>query len=152
MEVNLFAAAFLCEALLPAMKERRWGRIVNVASTAGLGAPLRLMPYSVSKAALIAFTKSLAVDVAEQGICVNAVAPGPIATDNYKAGKGAAAVAARARSIPSARLGTPEDVAEVVGFLASSGAAHVTGQIIAIDGGEHAAGLYSAMWAQARGA
>lgn len=152
LEVNLFAVAFLCEALLPRMKERRWGRIVNVASTAGLGAPLRLLPYAVSKAALIAFTKSLAVEVAEQGICVNAVAPGPIATDNYRASKGPAGIAARARSIPSARLGTPEDVAEVIGFLASPGAAHVAGQVIAIDGGEFAAGLYSAMWSQARGA
>jgi NAD(P)-dependent dehydrogenase (short-subunit alcohol dehydrogenase family) len=150
IEVNLFAVAFLCNEALPAMKRKGWGRIVNVASTAGLGAPLRLLPYSVSKAALIALTKSLAVDVADKGICVNAVAPGPIATANYRGAKGDSGVAARARSIPSGRLGTPEDVAEVIGFLASAGAAHVSGQIIAIDGGEYAAGLYSAMWAQAR--
>lgn len=150
LEVNLFAAAFLCQEVLPAMKTRGWGRIVNVASTAGLGAPRRLMAYSVSKAALVAFTKSLAVDVADQGINVNAVAPGPIVTDNYRASKGEAAIAERARSIPAGRLGRPEDVAEAIAFLASPGAAHITGQVIAIDGGEYAAGLYSAMWAQAR--
>ena len=150
MEVNLFSVAFLCNEVLPAMKRRGWGRIANVASSAGLGAPLGLLPYSVSKAALVAFTKSLAVDIADKGICVNAVAPGPIATANYQASKGEAGVAARARSIPSGRLGTPEDVAEVIGFLASAGAQHVTGQIVAADGGECAAGLYASMWARAR--
>lgn len=151
MEVNLFGSAFLCLHLLSAMRQRGWGRVVNVASTSGLGAPRQLLPYSVSKAALIAFTRSLAAEVADQGICVNAVAPGPVVTDNYRAAKGKSAIARRAQSIPDGRLADPKEIASVIAFLASPEASHLTGQIIAIDGGEHAAGLYSAMWAQARG-
>ena len=150
LEVNLFGTAYLCQELLPPMRERRWGRIVNVASTAGIGAPYRLMPYSVSKAAVIALTKCLAVETAEDGICVNAVAPGPVATENYRAAKGEAAIARRAASIPSRRLADPNDVAAAIGFFASDEAAHVSGEIMAIDGGEQAAGAYSFQWAQVR--
>jgi NAD(P)-dependent dehydrogenase (short-subunit alcohol dehydrogenase family) len=127
LEVNLFGAAWLCQELLPAMRRRGWGRVVNVASTAGLGAPRRLLPYSVSKAALIALTRSLAVEFADQGIAINAVAPGPVVTDNYRAAKGESAIASRGLSIPAGRLADPGDVAEVIVFLASPGAAHRAG-------------------------
>jgi NAD(P)-dependent dehydrogenase (short-subunit alcohol dehydrogenase family) len=150
VEVNLFGTAFLCNEVMPAMRRRRWGRIVNVASTAGLGASYRQVPYSVSKAAVIALTKSLAVDGAPDGVCINAVAPGPVATENYRASKGEAAVAKRALPIPSGRLAESEDVAEVIGFLVSEGAAHVSGQTIAIDGAEQAAGAYAFQWVQMR--
>ena len=104
----------------------------------------------VAKAALAAFTRGLAIDLAEDGITVNAVAPGPVATTNYRQAKGGAAIRSRALPIPVGRLADPEDIGMTIAFLASAGARHVTGQVIAIDGGEQAAGPYAIMWADRR--
>ncbi|WP_395819466.1 SDR family NAD(P)-dependent oxidoreductase [Devosia sp.] len=152
LEVNLFGAMHLTQRLLPAMRERQYGRIVNIASTAGMHGPPGLIPYSVSKAALIAFTRTLAVEVARAGVSVTSVSPGPVATANYRASKGAEGVANRARPIPSGRLAEPDDVGALVAFLASEGAGHLTGQNIALDGGEDAAGPYVSMVLQQRAA
>jgi len=150
LAANLFGAARLCEGLVPGMRQRGWGRIVNTASTAGLYGPPGLLPYSVGKAALVAYGKALAVELAPFGITVNSICPGPIATAGYRAAKGEAAMAERARPIPSGRLGAPEDAAELAAFLVSEGAAHLTGQAISLDGGEDAAGPYVAMLMQKR--
>ncbi len=150
LEVNLFGAMHLTQHLLPAMRENGFGRIVNIASTAGMHGPPGLVPYSVSKAALIAFTRTLAVEVASQGVCINAVSPGPVATASYRASKGERGMAKRASSIPSGRLADPDDVATLVAFLCSDGAGHLTGQNIALDGGEDAAGPYVSMLIQQR--
>lgn len=152
LAVNVTGPALLCERLVPAMAARGWGRVVNIASTAGLAAPPGQLPYAVSKAALIALTRSLAVDVAGRGVTVNAVAPGPVLTDDFRRRKGEAGIAARGRPIPSGRLTTPEDVAAAILWLAAEEAAQITGQTMTIDGGEAAAGPYATLVAAARGA
>jgi NAD(P)-dependent dehydrogenase (short-subunit alcohol dehydrogenase family) len=145
LEVNLFGTMRLCQRIVPGMMSRGWGRVVNIASTAGMYGPPGLMAYSIAKASVIAFSRSLAVETAGSGVTVNAVSPGPVATPNYVAAKGAEAMARRARSIPSGRLATPGDVAGLVAYLASDAASQVTGQNVALDGGEEAAGPYVAM-------
>ena len=150
LAVNVTGPALLCERLVPTMTARGWGRVVNVASTAGLAAPPGQLPYAVSKAALIALTRSLAVDVAGRGVTVNAVAPGPVLTDDFRRRKGEAGIAARGRPIPSGRLTTPEEVAAAIVWLAADPAAQITGQTVTIDGGEAAAGPYATLVAAAR--
>jgi NAD(P)-dependent dehydrogenase (short-subunit alcohol dehydrogenase family) len=145
IRVNAIGAARLCRALVPAMIEDGWGRVVNTASSAGLSAPPGLLAYSVGKATLVALTKSIAVEVADSGVTVNAVAPSAIRTDSYLAEKGEDACRNRSRSIPSGRLGRAEDVAAVVAFLCTDEARHVTGQVIPVDGGETAAGQYTTL-------
>jgi NAD(P)-dependent dehydrogenase (short-subunit alcohol dehydrogenase family) len=146
LDSNLMGPALLCEALVPGMTTRGWGRVVNIASTAGQSAPPGQAPYSVSKAAVIALTKALAVDCAGRGVTVNAIAPGPVETARYRATKGPDAIRSRAQSIPTGQLSRPEDVAQAVAFLVSDAAQQITGQTITIDGGEQAAGPYTAMY------
>lgn len=150
LESNLMGPVALCEALLPGMMERGWGRVVNIASTAGLAAPPGQAPYSVSKAAIIALTRALALDCAHRGVTVNAVAPGAVETERYRTTKGADAITARARAVPTGRLSRPHDVAAAVAFLASPDAGQITGQTLTLDGGEQAAGPYTVLVA-ARG-
>jgi len=150
LEVNLFGALQLIERLLPGMRKNSYGRIGNIASTAGMHGPPTLIPYAVSKGALIAFSRTLAVELAGAGITVNAISPGPVATANYRASKGEEAIANRARSIPDNRLAHPDDVGALAAFLCSEEAGHLTGQNIALDGGEDAAGPYVGMVIQQR--
>ncbi|MGN1263010.1 MAG: 3-oxoacyl-ACP reductase FabG [Prevotella sp.] len=117
--------------LLQSMLVRRYGRIINMASVSGLRGTAGQTNYSAAKGGLIAATKALALEVARNGVTVNAVAPGFIRTD-MTAGLDCKAIAA---SIPARRLGNPEEVAELVGFLASHEAAYITGETISINGG-----------------
>jgi 3-oxoacyl-[acyl-carrier protein] reductase len=134
---NLYGTVNTCHAALPGMKRSGYGRVILVSSQAGRKA-LRnggYAHYGVAKAGIIMYTKYLAQDVAEFGITVNCVAPGYIQTGRLAESYEAAGVERIARQIPLGRIGTPEECATVVGFLASDDASYITGSIIGIDGG-----------------
>lgn len=135
--VNL-KGTFLCsQAVLPAMKAAGWGRIVNFSSTAGKNvSTVGGAHYTAAKAGILGFTRHLAKEVAADGITVNAVCPGLIDTEMVRATIDDARAAAYARSFPIPRLGRPEEVAELVAFLASDRAAYITGASLDINGGD----------------
>jgi NAD(P)-dependent dehydrogenase (short-subunit alcohol dehydrogenase family) len=135
LAVNLVGPFLLCKAVLPGMLQRRYGRIVNIASIAGKEGNPTLGPYSVSKAGLICLTKSLAKETAGQGdITINAVSPAVIATPILD-GIAPSTVEYMVSKIPMGRVGRPEEVAALVHYLASSDASFTTGQCYDISGG-----------------
>jgi 3-oxoacyl-[acyl-carrier protein] reductase len=131
---NLTAAYTCTQAVLRPMIKQRGGRIIVISSVVGQMGNAGQVNYAASKAGLIGMAKSLAREVASRGITVNVVAPGMIDTDMTKALTGSASEA-WALQIPLGRLGTPDDVANTVCFLASDEAAYITGQVIAVNGG-----------------
>jgi 3-oxoacyl-[acyl-carrier protein] reductase len=134
LDANLRGAFATIRAATRGMMKRRWGRIVNISSVVGLTGNKGQANYAASKAGLIGLTKSVAKELASRNILVNAVAPGFIETEMT----GAMTVDARTAitgAIPLERLGSPDDVAAAVAFLASDYAAYITGQVIVIDGG-----------------
>ena len=127
--------AFLCiQQVLPAMMRSRWGRIINISSVVGQAGSAGQVNYASSKAALIGMSKSLARELGSRGITVNVVAPGYIATDMTKDLSDERKQKILA-AIPLERIGTPEDVAAAVKFLASEEAGYITGHVLAVNGG-----------------
>ncbi|HEU4429354.1 MAG TPA: SDR family oxidoreductase [Myxococcota bacterium] len=129
--LNVDAAMHLTRAVLPAMRARRFGRIVAIVSDAARSGEAQLAAYAAAKAALLAFARSLAREVADAGITVNAVALGSIASERRDADE----MAKLARRYPTRRLGTPQDVAPAVLYLVSNEASWVTGQTLVVNGG-----------------
>ena len=132
IDVSLHGFFNVTQPLMMPMIRSRWGRIINLSSIASLTGNAGQVNYSAAKGALNAATKSLAREVASRGITVNAVAPGIIDTTMSEAAFDAAEIA---RLVPMKRAGTPAEVADLIGFLASPQAAYITGQIISINGG-----------------
>jgi 3-oxoacyl-[acyl-carrier protein] reductase len=134
LAVNLHSAFYFCRALAPHLIERRRGRVINISSIAAqTGGVAGSAQYAASKGGLLAFTKTLARDLAPHNITVNAIAPGQIETD-----MGGLSDEARGRlleMIPLHRLGTPEDIAYTALFLASDAASYITGATIDVNGG-----------------
>src|SRR4051794_2293247 len=131
LDVNLTATFRATRAALPAMLRARFGRVVNVASIVGPRANAGQANYAASKAGVIGFTKSAAVEVARRGVTVNAVAPGLIETaltEEIIDGE-------MAKAIPARRVGRPEEVAACIRFLASEEASYVTATTLTVDGG-----------------
>lgn len=135
IEVNLTSLFHLCKAVFPGMRERKFGRIVNISSINGQKGQFGQANYSAAKAAMIGFTKALAQEGARAGITVNAVAPGYIATDMVAA-MSEDVLAKIAAGIPVGRLGTAADVARGVAFLAADDAGWITGTTLSINGGQ----------------
>jgi NAD(P)-dependent dehydrogenase (short-subunit alcohol dehydrogenase family) len=141
LAVNL-TGPFLCtKAAVPLMRHHGGGAIVNITSISGLRASTLRSAYGTSKAGLAHLTKQLAVELAELGIRVNGVAPGPVDTAMAKAVHSAEIRADYHDAIPLNRYGLEEELAEAVYFLCSDRASYITGQILAVDGGFDAAGI-----------
>lgn len=132
--VNVDGAYHTIQAVLPAMIARRDGSIVNISSMWGLRGASCEVTYSATKAAIIGLTRSLAMELAPSHIRVNCVAPGVIHTDMVDK-LGEETITALCEQTPIGRLGTPEDIAHAVAFLASDQASFITGQVLTADGG-----------------
>jgi 2-hydroxycyclohexanecarboxyl-CoA dehydrogenase len=138
IEINFKGCLRLTKAVLPGMVERGWGRIVNIGSDAGrVGSSLESI-YSGAKGGVIAFTKTVAREVARSGVTANTVCPGPTDTPMLQQiveGQGAKVIEAMTRVVPMKRLGQPEEVAAAVAFLVSDEARFITGQTLSVSGG-----------------
>lgn len=136
LDLNVRPALQLTQALLPAMKAARFGRIVNVTSLVTRGLPFRTS-YAAGKAALESLTKTMAIELAAVGVTANAVAPGPTETELFRANnpRGGESEARYLGQVPMRRLGSPGEIAALIAFLASDEAGFITGQIIGADGG-----------------
>jgi len=134
IDTNLGSMYRLCKACLRGMTKARWGRIINISSVVGSSGNAGQTNYSASKAGIEGFTRSLAKEIGSRGITVNAVAPGFIETDMTRdlPTKQAESLLSQ---IPLGRLGQPEEIASVVGFLASESGAYITGETVHVNGG-----------------
>ena len=134
--------AFLCsQAAAPLMLQSGGGTVVNIASISGLRASTLRVAYGTSKAALIHLTKQQAIELGNAGIRVNCIAPGPVDTEMAKLVHNVAIRADYYDAIPLNRYGTPEEIAQAVGFLCSPAASYINGQVLAVDGGFDASGV-----------
>ena len=136
IDVNLRVAIQTTQAALPNMKAKNWGRIVNTSSLVTVGVPFRTS-YAAAKSGLISFTRSWSLELAPHGITVNAVAPGPVATELFNTNNppGSESRQRYIDGIPMKRTGTPEELAAANCFLLGEESAFITGQTLYVDGG-----------------
>ncbi|KAB2836677.1 MAG: acetoacetyl-CoA reductase [Caedimonadaceae bacterium] len=136
METNLTSCFLMTRTVIDGMRERQFGRIVNISSINGQKGQLGQTNYAAAKAGIIGFTKALALENARKGITVNAVAPGYIETDMVKA-VSSEVLDKIIGQIPVGRLGQPKEIAEAVKFLVSDHAGFITGSTLSINGGQY---------------
>ena len=136
IEIDLHSVFYGCRAAIPHFRASGGGVIVNTASISGIGGDYALPSYNAAKAGVVNFTRSLAIEHADQNIRVNCVCPGPIDTPMTEAAQTFEPVMTEyARAIPMGRFGRPDEIAAAIGFLASDDAAYITGHALVIDGG-----------------
>jgi len=136
MDTNLSACYNTCHAVLGGMRERRFGRIINISSINGIAGQFGQTNYAATKAGMIGFTKSLAQETAALGITANVIAPGYVDTEMVRA-VDPAILEKIVQRIPVGRLGTPEDIARAVLFLADDSASFITGSTLSVNGGQY---------------
>ncbi|MFA5591928.1 MAG: acetoacetyl-CoA reductase [Micavibrio sp.] len=136
IETNLTSCFNMCRAVIAGMRERGFGRIVNISSINGQKGQFGQTNYSAAKAGMLGFTKALALESAGKGITVNAICPGYIATDMTSAMR-QDVLDSIIRQIPAARMGEPQEIAGIVAFLASDSAAFINGATITANGGQY---------------
>jgi 3-oxoacyl-[acyl-carrier protein] reductase len=142
LDVNLSGTFYCSQAAARRMVERHYGRIVNLASVAGLFGPIDLAAYGAAKAGIVGLTRGAALDLADFGITVNAIAPGPIDTELMRGAWSAEALRERPQHGAIARFGTVEEIANAALFLASPRSGFITGVTLPVDGGAASSGAY----------
>jgi 3-oxoacyl-[acyl-carrier protein] reductase len=142
LDVNLTGTFYCTQVAARQMVKGRYGRIINIASVAGLIGPIDLAAYGAAKAGIIGFTRAAALDLADFNITVNAVAPGPIETELMLGVWTAEALRERPQHGAIARFGTVDEIAHAVAFLASPDSGFITGITLPVEGGASAAGAY----------
>jgi NAD(P)-dependent dehydrogenase (short-subunit alcohol dehydrogenase family) len=140
LRVNIHGTFYLTRAFSPTMKEKRFGRIVNLASLSAYHPLGEQGPYAAAKAAIAGYTRATALDLARDGVTVNAIAPGLILHEGLKVVFSDAELGRMASGIPVGRAGKPEEIAATVSFLFSNEAAFITGQTIHVNGGSYLPG------------
>lgn len=135
LQINLLAPLQIIREVTPQMQKNRYGRIVNISSLWSLVSRPGRVNYSISKSAINGMTRSLAIELAQYNILVNAVAPGYVATDLTRQNNSAAELEKISKTIPLQRLAEPSEIANLVAFLCSEGNTYMTGQTIVVDGG-----------------
>lgn len=138
IETNLTSCFNMSRAVIEGMRARQFGRIINISSINGQKGQLGQANYSAAKAGMLGFTRALALESAAKGITVNAICPGYIATDMTSA-MPQEVLDSIIRQIPAARMGKPEEIADMVAFLASDKAAFITGSTMTVNGGQYIA-------------
>ena len=142
LRVHLFGTFYCSQAAAREMARRKYGRIISIASVAGLMGPLDLAPYGAAKAGIIGLTRAMALELADYGITANAIAPGPIDTEMVRAAWSREAYEERANHSPINRFGRVEEIARVAMFLAVPESSYISGTVLVVDGGAVGAGAY----------
>jgi 3-oxoacyl-[acyl-carrier protein] reductase len=142
IDINLSGCFNCAQAAARVMAKAGYGRIVSIASIAGMMGPLDFPAYGAAKAGVIGLTRTMALELADYGITANAIAPGPIDTELLREAWTPEAYVARAAHIPVRRLGKPEEIAYAVLMLAGPQAGYINGALVPVDGGASAAGSY----------
>jgi len=142
LRVHLFGTFYCSQAAAREMARRKYGRIISIASVAGLMGPLDLAPYGAAKAGIIGLTRAMALELADYGITANAIAPGPIDTEMVRAAWSKEAYEERANHSPINRFGRVEEIARAAMFLAAPESSYISGTVLVVDGGAVGAGAY----------